>query len=116
MVVMVKFGFSFSTKSHAALSAKVLLARYPVAGVSSASCWVIGLKSFSEYSWPGQFPLVGFTIAANDDVMTTRFTEGAFFLIDFKIPVVPMIAGSRRSCLVSVSYAVICIHLLSGRR
>lgn len=92
-----KFGFSFSTKSHAAFSANVLLARYPDMAFSSACSRVMGLKSSSEYSCPGQNPLLGFTIAANDDVITTCLTVGALFLIDFRMPVVPMTAGSRRS-------------------
>jgi hypothetical protein len=97
MVARVKFGFSFSMKSHAAFSAKVLLARYPVIGFSSASSRVIGFQSASEYVCPGQKPFEGSTIAAKEDVITTCFTEGAFFLIDFKIPVVPITAGSSRS-------------------
>ena len=36
---------------------------------------------------------------ANDDVTATRLTLGAFSLIAFRIPVVPMIAGSSRSFL-----------------
>ena len=42
-------------------------------------------------------------IDAKDEVMTTLLTEGAFFLIAFKIPVVPMTAGSMRSFCVSVT-------------
>ncbi len=38
---------------------------------------------------------------ANEEVMTTRFTVGANFLMAWRIPVVPMIAGSRRSFWVS---------------
>jgi hypothetical protein len=101
IVDSVKFGFSFSTNSHAAFSANVLLARYPATGSASASCCVMGFQSSSEYTCPGQKPFDGFTIAAKDDVMTTCFTVGAFFLIDFKMPVVPMTAGSSKSCLVS---------------
>jgi hypothetical protein len=41
-------------------------------------------------------------MAAKEEVMTTRFTVGALFLIAFKIPVVPFTAGSRRSFFVSV--------------
>jgi hypothetical protein len=40
---------------------------------------------------------------AKEEVITTRFTVGAFFLMAFSIPVVPIIAGSRRSFLVSVT-------------
>lgn len=36
-------------------------------------------------------------MAAKDDVMTTRLTVGADFLMDFKMPVVPITAGSSRS-------------------
>lgn len=39
---------------------------------------------------------------ANEEVITTRFTVGAFFLIALRIPIVPIIAGSRRSFFVSV--------------
>ena len=42
-------------------------------------------------------------IDAKEEVMTTRLTDGAFFLMAFKIPVVPTMAGSRRSFLVSVT-------------
>lgn len=34
---------------------------------------------------------------AKEEVMTTRLTEGADFLMDFRMPVVPMTAGSRSS-------------------
>lgn len=37
------------------------------------------------------------TMDAKLEVITTRLTEGALFLIDFRIPVVPMKAGSRSS-------------------
>jgi hypothetical protein len=43
------------------------------------------------------------TIAAKDDVITTCFTVGAFFLIALRTPVVPLIAGSKRSFFVSVT-------------
>lgn len=66
-------------------------------GFSVACSEVMGFQSASEYSWPGQKPLSAWMMAANEDVMTTCFTEGALFLIDFRIPVVPMTAGSRRS-------------------
>ena len=39
---------------------------------------------------------------AKEEVTTMCFTEGAFFLIAFRIPVVPLMAGSRRSFFVSV--------------
>lgn len=93
----VKFGFSFLTKSHAAFSANVLLARYPIMGFSCASSIVIGFQSSSEYVCPGQNPFGPLTRAAKEDVMTTCLTVGALFLIDFKIPVVPITAGSMRS-------------------
>jgi len=47
-------------------------------------------------------PFAAVRIDAKDEVMTTLFTEGAFFLIAFKIPVVPITAGSIRSFCVSV--------------
>jgi hypothetical protein len=37
--------------------------------------------------------------AAKEDVIATFLTEGAPFLIACKIPVVPITAGSRRSCI-----------------
>ena len=48
-------------------------------------------------------PLDALRIDAKDEVMTTLLTEGAFFLIAFKIPVVLMTAGSMRSFWVSVT-------------
>ena len=36
---------------------------------------------------------------AKEDVMTTRLTEGADFLMDLRTPVVPIMAGSRSSCV-----------------
>jgi hypothetical protein len=39
------------------------------------------------------------TIAAKEDVMTTILTVGADALIDLRMPVVPMIAGSIKSFL-----------------
>ena len=42
-------------------------------------------------------------MAANDEVMTTRLTEGALALIALRIPVVPLIAGSRISFTGSVN-------------
>ena len=35
--------------------------------------------------------------AAEDEVMTTRLTDGAYALTDLRIPVVPLMAGSRQS-------------------
>ena len=43
------------------------------------------------------------TIAANEEVMARRLTVGAFFLIAFRIPLVPKTAGSRMSFLGSVN-------------
>lgn len=103
MVSMVKFGFSFSRNSHAAFSASVLLARYAWTVDSSAPSRVIGFQSASEYAWPGRLPLYGSTMAAKDDVITTLFTVGALFLIDLRMPVVPMTAGSSRSCVPSIA-------------
>lgn len=37
------------------------------------------------------------------ELLTTFFTVGPFFLIAFSTPVVPMMAGSSRSFLVSVT-------------
>lgn len=37
------------------------------------------------------------TIEANEEVMTTLFTVGAWALMAFRIPVVPLIAGSKKS-------------------
>jgi hypothetical protein len=76
MVATEKLGFSFSTNSQAAFSANVLLALYPIIGFSVASSCVIGFQSSSEYACPGQKPLLPFTMAANEDVMTTFLTEG----------------------------------------
>jgi len=39
---------------------------------------------------------------AKEEVITTRVTVGAYLLIAWSTPVVPWIAGSRRSFLVSV--------------
>lgn len=49
MVLRVKLGFSFWTNSHAAFSAKVLEARYPLDGFSTASERVMGFQSSSLY-------------------------------------------------------------------
>jgi hypothetical protein len=46
-------------------------------------------------------------IEAKEEVITTRFTLGADFLIDFKMPVVPIMAGSRSSFEV-VSWLIEC--------
>lgn len=48
-------------------------------------------------------PFEAVRIDAKDEVMTTLFTEGAFFLMAFKMPVVPITAGSMRSFCVSVT-------------
>lgn len=50
-----------------------------------------------------ELPLEPSIIDAKDEVMTTRFTVGAFFLMALRIPVVPIIAGSKRSFLVSLT-------------
>jgi len=42
-------------------------------------------------------------MAANEDVRTTRVTDGAFFLIAERRLRVPFMAGSRRSFLVFVT-------------
>jgi len=36
-------------------------------------------------------------MAADEDVRTTLFTVGACALMDLRIPVVPLMAGSRKS-------------------
>lgn len=36
-------------------------------------------------------------MAAEDEVMTTRFTDGPYALIDLRMPVVPLMAGLRKS-------------------
>jgi hypothetical protein len=38
-------------------------------------------------------PLPESTIAAKEEVITTRLTVGALFLIDRRIPIVPLIAA-----------------------
>ena len=81
---------------------------------------MIGFQSFSEYVYPGRVPFDGSMIEAKEDVITwvrvspgfrsgenpyrrtTRLTVGACFFADSRIPVVPMIAGSSRSFLLSV--------------
>lgn len=40
---------------------------------------------------------------AKDEVITTLLTVGALFSMAFRTPVVPMMAGSRRSFLLSVT-------------
>src|ERR1700712_5234175 len=114
MVATVKLGFSFSRKSQAAFSANVLLARYPWMGLSDACSSVIGFQSSSEYVCSGQNPLSALTMAAKDDVITTRLTVGALFLIDFKMPVVPIMAGSSRSCPLSVYIKAHCLKQSMG--
>lgn len=52
----------------------------------------------SEYVFPTV--LLRSRTAANDEVMTTRLTVGALFLIDLRIPVVPIIAMSNLSDMV----------------
>lgn len=42
-------------------------------------------------------------MAAKEEVMTTLFTVGALFLMDFRMPVVPMIAGSSSCFWTSVT-------------
>ena len=82
----------------------------------------MGFQSCSEYVFSGMLlPFDPSTIDAKDDVMTTFLTLGALFFMDLStpifcrqliapravelldnMPVVPMIAGSKRSFLVSV--------------
>jgi hypothetical protein len=52
--------------------------------------------------WSGQLPLNGLTMLAKEEVMTTRLTVGADFLMDLRTPVVPIMAGSRSSLDLSV--------------
>lgn len=72
---------------------------YPLAGFDNASASVIGFQSASENVCSGQLPLDGSRTAAKEDVITTLLTDGALSLTACRIPVVPMIAGSRRSCI-----------------
>jgi hypothetical protein len=58
-----------------------------------------------------EFPFEAFRIEAKEEVITTRVTVGAFFLIALRIPVVPITAGSRRSFLVSVTF---CLAICRG--
>lgn len=51
-------------------------------------------------------PFEALRMEAKDEVMTTLLTEGAFFLMAFKIPVVPITAGSMRSFWVSVTLRI----------
>ena len=53
---------------------------------------VFKIEITSEYMWPAI--LLGSTIAAKEDVMTTRVTVGAFFLIALRIPVVLVVANA----------------------
>ena len=89
-VAMSKLGFSSLTKSQAAFSAKVYTARLAASTVvsrlyptllalytfegSMASSQVTGFQFFSLYVLGF---VLGSTIAAKDDVTTTRFTVGA---------------------------------------
>ena len=59
-----------------------------------ASSQVTGFQFCSLYTFGCFF---AFTIAAKEDVMTTRFTDGAEALMALRIPVVPLIAGSKKS-------------------
>jgi hypothetical protein len=94
-VLSVKLGFSSSTNFQAAFSANVLLARYPKEGFSSACSSVIGFQSASEYVWSQELPFEASIMDAKDEVMTTCLTVGAFFLIAFRMPVVPMMLRTK---------------------
>jgi hypothetical protein len=74
-------------------SVLTLLALYVWEG-SKPSSHVTGFQFFSLYTFSCALTL---TIDANEDVTTTLFTDGAWALIAFKIPVVPLIAGSKKS-------------------
>jgi hypothetical protein len=106
MVATLKFGFSFFSNSHAAFSAKVLLAvhflsinreneksqadipLYPFKGFFVASSSVMGFQSCSEYVFSGiLLPFDPSTIDAKDDVMITLLTLGALFFMDLSTPI-----------------------------
>jgi hypothetical protein len=70
-----------------------LLALYVWDGFKPSS-HVTGFQFFSLYTFSCALIL---TIDANEDVTTTLFTDGAWALIAFRIPVVPLIAGSKKS-------------------
>lgn len=70
-----------------------LLAGYAYSGFR-ASSQVKGAHLLSSYT---RSCFHGLMIAADDEVMTIRFTLGAYALMDLRIPVVPLIAGSRKS-------------------
>ena len=52
-------------------------------------------------TYPGGLPS-GLTMAAKEEVITTRVTVGALALMALRMPRVPFMAGSRRSFWVSV--------------
>lgn len=106
IVAILKFGFSFFSNSHAAFSAKVLLAvqflsmnngneksqayipLYPFEGFFVASSSVMGFQSCSEYVFSGMLlPFDPSTIDAKDEVMMTFLTLGALFFMDLSTPI-----------------------------
>lgn len=77
-----------------------LLAVYAFSGFK-ASSQVNGAHLLSSYTFSC---FHGFIIAADEDVITTRLTLGAYALIDLRIPVVPLMAGSRKSFTGSLTW------------
>lgn len=77
-----------------------LLAVYAFSGLK-ASSQVNGAHLLSSYIFSC---FHGFIIAADEEVMTTRLTLGAYALIDLRMPVVPLIAGSRKSFTGSLTW------------
>lgn len=97
---------------------------YPDPGFSIASSAVKGHQSASEYVCSGQSPLERSNMDPKEDVMTyiisehispqfsrvfssrlrtMRFTWLPWLTMAFRMPVVPLIAGSRRSLFMSVA-------------
>lgn len=60
---------------------------------------MLGFQSFSEKTVLGSASLASDRMDAKEEVMTTRFTPGADFLMAFRMDVVPIMAGSRSSVL-----------------
>jgi hypothetical protein len=70
--------------------------------LSSASSNVIGFQSEAVYVWPGQLPFEASIKAAIDETFTTRLTDGAKRAMEDKMPVVPIMAGSKSSFCTSL--------------
>jgi hypothetical protein len=67
------------------------------------SLTVTGFQLASEKVVEGSVSLSSSRIEANDDVMTTRLTDGAEACRALRMPVVPITAGSTRSFLGSAT-------------